>query len=100
MGTALDIAVRSLHVVLAIVVFAISTSLIATWNRNLRDGSVRLPVPFALGWATFTGVMSSFAGFIGMASNWIEAIGHKCTFVLDGISVLVNLLGGIVSHRD
>jgi hypothetical protein len=98
MGTALDLVLRSLHIIFAIVVFAISITLVATWNHTMREGSVRISLPFALGWATFTGVLSSFASFVGMASNWIEALNGRCTFLLDGVSVLANLLGGVVSQ--
>lgn len=99
MGTAVDLALRSTHVLFATAVLALSSSLVGQWSKELAYGGVHIPAPFSLEWATFAGAFSFLASLLGLASNWVEILEGNCTIVLDGSALVANLVGGIVSRE-
>lgn len=69
-------------------------------SANLAHGQRHGHVPSQTGYAIFTGALGIIASFVGIVALFVSSLDGIITWVLDGVTSLALLAGGIVSqHR-
>ncbi|KAJ5179336.1 hypothetical protein N7492_002546 [Penicillium capsulatum] len=65
-------------------------------SANLAKGQLHGSVPSQTGYAIFTGALGILAALIGIVALFIDSLDGIITWVLDGVTSLALLAGGIV----
>jgi hypothetical protein len=83
-------AIRGAQIIFAAIVCGLSIDL----ARGHHWGGL----PVILGYVSFVGCVSLLAAFVGLASMWVELLQGTIGLIIDGVILVVNLAGGLVSR--
>ncbi|KAF2677768.1 hypothetical protein K458DRAFT_318698 [Lentithecium fluviatile CBS 122367] len=83
-----NIGIRAAQLIFAAIVCGLSIDL----AKGHKNGGL----PVTLGYVSFVGCVSLLAGFVGLASTWVEKLQGKIGLIVDGFIMVANLAGGLL----